>query len=160
MLSNVYKPDGGSTRNRHGQNLYFEFGRNFGFFEISPVIHFSSYDYESYKTDSLGYGLSGSYNFIENKIGNNLIPFAQLAVLKDKTSETWPSSSSNNDWTDESTIFNVGTGIKYFPFGQILSLETVLRYRTTNGKYDETNSIKFDYKKTGLNLDFSALIYF
>jgi hypothetical protein len=160
MLSNVLKPDGGTTRNRSGQNFYLEAGRNFGSFEISPMIDFSNYDYDSYKSNSLGYGISGSYNFTENTQGNNLVPYARLALFKNRAREDYPSTSSNNDWVEDTSGFVIGAGFKYFPFEQILGLKTELFYRSTNGTYDETGFNKIDFTKTGFNLNFSGLIYF
>ena len=87
MLTSVLKPDGGTTRNRSDQNLFLEVGKNFGFFEVAPAVDFSNYDYDSYKTNSLGFGVSGAYNFTENIPGNNLIPYARLAFFKNKARE-------------------------------------------------------------------------
>lgn len=160
IFSDKLKYDSSSERNRNRKLIYFYGGRNFGYYEIAPILYHDIYDLDTREIKTTEYGITGVINFIENKPGHDLVPFAFLTYSRQKISEDWDSTSTNKDNTEQINNFNFGGGVKYFPFSQFLSLDGKLYIRTTKGMYSEDGFLDEDYKRSAVNANLSMSLYF
>lgn len=153
-FGNKYKPDGGTERTRDRHAINVEGGRNFGRFEVAPRIFYARFDFESYDGSESSLGLTFTYNIIENQPGTSLVPFVDTGVVSGKYSD----NSGANGESDEYTTITVATGVKYFPFGELVALKARAYYYVRDGEIDSGS--KFDYKTSGLRFDGGFYIYF
>lgn len=160
IFSDKLKYDFAGERNRNRKITYLYGGRNFGYFEIAPFLYQDIHDLDTRELITTEYGITGVINFIENKPGHDLVPFAFLTYSKQKISENWDSTLTNNNNIEQINNFNFGGGVKYFPFGQFLSLDGKLFIRSAKGLYSEDNLPDEDYKRSAMNAKLSMSIYF
>jgi hypothetical protein len=152
IFHDTYKEEGLPSKTTHREGLYLAGGKNFGWFEVGPSIKFEKYHGVS-RTSVFSLGVNAAYNFIENKNGNDLIPYANLKVLFEK------SYDHDSTPTDEHyKTYYLGGGVKYFPLGQILSLSAFLNYRIVDGKIEGSSNYKFE--RNGVVLGTDVAIYF
>jgi hypothetical protein len=162
MLNNTYSIEGTqNTRDRNGSEFNLEVGYNFGSVELSPVLSYSKYNFTSYSIDSEGYGMALAYNFIENKPGQDIVPFVATKYLTYTENYDYnPIYTSESDYTVETKTTIFSAGIKYFPFSQFVALKGELQQYMLDGEYTEKNFPADNYDIKGLRLKGSAFIYF
>ena len=146
VLSDRYE-SGNTTRDRSRQILNINGGWNWGNYELGPILSYDHYDKDNNVEDYLGVGGQFDYNFTENKPGNDLVSFFRLYVQ----SYTYEDNSSDED----GLITTVGGGVKYFPFGEYLSLIGQVYYRHVDGDFGTSTFTTKGFRTNG-----SLVVYF
>ena len=159
IFSDKLKYDNSTERDRNRKIFYLSGGKNFGYFEVAPSIFIDFYDLDTRVAKTTEYGLMSTLNFIENKAGNDMIPYAFLTYLRQNNTEDWDNTNTNDNHEQINT-YNLGGGAKYFPFGQFLALDATLYYRSANGVYSETGFSDQNYKRNGINANLALSVYF
>jgi hypothetical protein len=134
------------------QNAVIEFGRNWGQLEAGPIFNYSLYKDDYYKNTATSFGAYFRFNFVENKTGEMLVPFARISYtggdLKYETTGSPSRTTRTND-------LRIRGGVTWFPVNDFVAIEGFLDYREQQYR-PETN----DYKYSGLALNGAFVVYF
>lgn len=140
---------GSSIGGGSSQDVDLKYTYNFGFYEVGGLAAVQrEKDDSGTKYDANSLGIVGVINFIENKAGNNLIPYISAAFMLGQSSD-----NASDDYDTFGSKYQIG--FKWFPFGEIFAVDASLfgqgfGNKSTNNHYDLTES--------GLNLGWS--LYF
>jgi hypothetical protein len=110
--------------------------RDFGFFGLGPLIEISNSDNGISKLDSTKFGILARVNFVENRIGNDSIPFLLLAASSQKTNSSGVSSTD--------TFTKLGLGWDLYPFSNYFAIAPSLELeqeKTESGLLTTTTSL-------------------
>lgn len=149
ILNDQYRPSSGSNENRNGYSFNIDFGRNWGMYELGPVLRYSYFKEDSSKDTDYALGVYGRYNFIENKVGEFLIPFVRLAVSAGEFK-----SEADSSTTTRGTYLRFRTGATWFPVNDYVALEGAVEY------YDRKYAGDSDYSYGGVYLLGNFAVYF
>lgn len=129
LLTNSYKPDNGTATDQSGQAFDIEFGRNMGRIEFGPRFGYFNASETTASTRGTTVGGYFRFNFIPNRAGDTLVPYAKLYLL-----------TSNQDTAGASfdiTTVHSSIGATWFPVNDSLGISGFLAYRDsklTGGK--------------------------
>ncbi|MCB0349546.1 MAG: hypothetical protein KDD38_00070 [Bdellovibrionales bacterium] len=154
ILGENLKSDSGTNRDRNRQTINLDAGWNWGSFEAGPLIYYDKYDADSYKEESLSLGGQVAYNFIPNQPGNDLVPYTYLKLYHFDYDYDH-STNFSSSYTEKGLVYEIGGGVKYFPFGEYLALVASAYYKVNDAEQDSV-----DYTVNGLRARGSFLIYF
>lgn len=158
VFSNKYAPKTGKSRDRSGHAFDLKFGYNFSWLELGPIVRYSYFDYETSITRSNSWGAFFDVNLVENKVGVPLVPFIRGTYVVDRYEDS--KNSFGFEETINSKISKIAVGTKWFPMGEIVSLNGYLEYWSTDYSYVEKGSAEVNYTISGPRLLADVVIYF
>ncbi len=146
LIGNTIKTSTTSS-NLNGQALRFEGGLNMGTFEFGPILSYNNRDNGTSVVKSTGLGAYGRYNFVDNKAGVAVVPFAQLKLESITKKDAGVSTDAN--------AFLLSGGATFFPINDVIGINAQLYYQNSK----ETVS-SLDTTTTGFGLGTSFSLYF
>ncbi len=140
----------GSSSSAKHRVIEFQYGYNMGYIMPYGSIEIDKdSDSDGGSTKETMIVVGAQANFIENKPGNNVIPFARLGLVYDRTTMEQSGFLPLKLKSDDG--IRIGFGAWWYPFGELVALEieafrTTVDFKVTNGTVNtaeiEQNSIQ------------------
>lgn len=161
-----WKIDSGSVKNERKSassiasseasfsQFMLSYGYNFKAFQLGGELQYASDSSGSANNSSTQLGIFGKYNFIQDIPGESVVPSVGLSL----GSYGMLSSSSSSDTTYRGSYYRLFGGLSWYPFNEILAIETTLYSATFN--YSATvgnSSVSVVTTQTGLSAGFSLV---
>lgn len=136
--------------------MKIEFSKNLSKFEFGAMLSANREEYGGADATMTTLGALARLNFIENRPGNDFIPYVvgYLGVI----GSSFNSGSSSSDYEISGGGSGLGLGFNWFPFSQIFALNTELIF--ASGKMDNNASPKLEVQLKETTLSLGWKIYF
>ncbi|MFM6928505.1 MAG: FimV family protein [Bdellovibrio sp.] len=151
------KVSSGSTSDSSDQNgteMSVEFGRNLSRWEVGGFLTSANEEIGSSESTATYLGALARLNFIENRPGNDAIPYLSGYLGGATVSRT----SSGIETRLTGGVAGLGLGVNWFPFSEIFAFNAELRIISSSVEDESTPKITVDIDQTNLNVGWK--IYF
>ena len=145
-------PSGSSSLKTSSGDMNISYGRNWGWWGAGVGLSSNvTKDTDNDEATASVLYLEGRGNFIENRPGNNLIPYAAIQLGR-ITGE----AEDGADTTDISgNAWAIGVGLDWFPFGELFALNVNLGVTNGDMDYKATGgTVKADSEGTSLSVGY------
>ncbi|WII71089.1 hypothetical protein QJS83_11515 [Bdellovibrio sp. 22V] len=134
--------------------LNIGFAKNLEIFEVGFKLTSSRVKDDDFEGTQTGVWVTGDFNFVPNKPGNDVIPY--LTAMLGAIGYTSESLSGKTELAGSAGAF--GVGLKWFPFSEIFALDMSIRGESGTMETDEAPKIEIEARQTVFNIGWR--IYF